>query len=162
MAGLVRYDDLERRFGVNRRTIQRWIRTRGFPQPVELSPGSVRFRSHEVDAWERGRASKRSDARLSQGEAFQQLNELLSEITGAGDFALEMEEENEEYKDEPDAYVPGPITLADLYSAYLSYLREPETATAARNAIEVRPQLATFLQTFNPLASDTGARFSKE
>ena len=156
MGSLLRYEDLERIYSVDRRSIQRWIRSRGFPRPVELSAGTVRFRSHEVDIWERAQAAKRGpEAPMSESEAFQQLNELLSEATGAGDFALEMSEENEEYAGEPDAYYPGPITLVDLFSSYLDHLRDPRYAAATRAEIMRRPQLAAFLRSFAPLASET-------
>jgi len=156
MGSYLRYEDLERIYSVDRRSIQRWVRYRGFPRPLELSRGSVRFRSHEVDAWECAQAAKRGpEARLSESEAYQQLNELLSEATEAGDFALEMAEVNEDFAGDPDAYYPGPITLVDLFSSYLDCLRDPRYAAATRAETMRRPQLAAFLRSFAPLASET-------
>ena len=80
---LIDYEELETKFKVRRRTIQRWIRSLGFPRPVDLSPGTIRFYRTEVEAWERDRAGRRnSPPHLEEEGAFDQLNELLTEVTG--------------------------------------------------------------------------------
>ena len=151
MGDLVDYEELESRFKVGRRTIQRWIRSLGFPRPIDLSPGTVRFHRHEVDRWEGEKSAKRSDPSPFTAEArFPQLNELPTEITATGDFAVEMHEQNEKWRDDPDAYVPGPVTFTDLYSVYVGCLRDPITAEKARRALEQRPQLAALLRKCSP------------
>ena len=52
-----------------------------------------------------------------------------------------MHEENEEYRGDKDAYIPGPVTFTDLYRAYLQCLSDPATAQATRGATEQSPQL---------------------
>ncbi|MEO7864000.1 MAG: AlpA family phage regulatory protein [Nitrospirales bacterium] len=42
------------RFKVSRATIWRWIKTRGFPQPIKFSPGCTRWKLADVEAWEAG------------------------------------------------------------------------------------------------------------
>jgi predicted DNA-binding transcriptional regulator AlpA len=153
MASLLTYDDLERRFGVDRRTIQRWIRGRGFPRPIDFSPGTMRFNGHEVDVWERTRALRRNGAMpLSESDAFKQLNEALTEATETGDYALEMQEFSERWSDPGE--VVHPTTLTELYTAYLNLLADPDTAQATREAMRERPQLAAFLRTFNPMSPE--------
>lgn len=46
---------LARRFGVSRATVWRWSRNTGFPSPVRLGPGCTRWRSTEIESWERAR-----------------------------------------------------------------------------------------------------------
>ena len=36
---------------VSRRTIYRWLKTGSFPQPIKLSPGTVRWRRAELQAF---------------------------------------------------------------------------------------------------------------
>lgn len=46
------------RYGVNRVTIWRWRKTDpSFPAPVMLSPGCVRFRLADLEAWEAAKAA---------------------------------------------------------------------------------------------------------
>ncbi|MHC9236614.1 helix-turn-helix transcriptional regulator [Pseudooceanicola sp. 502str34] len=46
------------RYGVSRVTIWRWKKTDPtFPNPVNLSPGCVRFRISDLEAWEASKAN---------------------------------------------------------------------------------------------------------
>ena len=36
---------------VSRSTFERWRKTRGFPQPVQLGPRSVGFLRSDIEAW---------------------------------------------------------------------------------------------------------------
>lgn len=35
----------------SRNTLRGWIETRGFPEPIQISPGRIGWRESEVDAW---------------------------------------------------------------------------------------------------------------
>lgn len=35
----------------SRNTLRGWIKTRGFPEPVQISPGRIGWRESEVNAW---------------------------------------------------------------------------------------------------------------
>lgn len=50
--------DCGERYGVSKVTIWRWQKTEGFPAPVTLSKGCVRFRLEELVAWEASRGGK--------------------------------------------------------------------------------------------------------
>lgn len=46
------------RFGVNRVTVWRWRKTDPtFPQPLQLSPGCVRFKLADLEKWEATRTA---------------------------------------------------------------------------------------------------------
>lgn len=46
------------RYGVSRITIWRWRRSDpSFPQPITLSPGCVRWRLSDLEAWETAKAA---------------------------------------------------------------------------------------------------------
>lgn len=46
------------RYGVTRTTIWRWRKTdQTFPTPITLSPGCVRFRLADLEAWEAAKAA---------------------------------------------------------------------------------------------------------
>lgn len=50
---------LAERYGVNRVTVWRWRKTDPtFPQPISLSPGCVRWRLADVEAWEASKAGE--------------------------------------------------------------------------------------------------------
>jgi predicted DNA-binding transcriptional regulator AlpA len=51
--------DVAKRYQINRITAWRWARDRinGFPEPVRLAPGTVRWRLADLESWERSRAS---------------------------------------------------------------------------------------------------------
>lgn len=51
----VRDTQLADRYDVTRQTIWRWAREGRFPAPAQLTPGTVRWRLDEVEAWERQR-----------------------------------------------------------------------------------------------------------
>lgn len=44
--------DLAERYQASRATIWRWVSTRGLPHPIKFSPGCVRWKLNEVEAWE--------------------------------------------------------------------------------------------------------------
>ncbi|PYZ99605.1 AlpA family transcriptional regulator [Gammaproteobacteria bacterium 2W06] len=44
--------ELAARYRVHRCTIWRWVASRGFPTPINLSPGCTRWRLSDVCAWE--------------------------------------------------------------------------------------------------------------
>ena len=44
--------DVSDRYGVNRVTIWRWIKSNHLPPPVKISPGCTRWRLAELEAWE--------------------------------------------------------------------------------------------------------------
>lgn len=50
---------LAERYSVSRSTIWRWTNRNNFPKPVQLSPGTTRWRKDDI---ERHEASKRSAA----------------------------------------------------------------------------------------------------
>lgn len=45
------YSDLEKLFGLDRRTVWRMVRKGSFPANVNLTPGRTCFRRTDVDAW---------------------------------------------------------------------------------------------------------------
>jgi prophage regulatory protein len=45
--------DLAARFKNSRASIWRWVRTRGFPEPVKFTPGCTRWRLADIEKWER-------------------------------------------------------------------------------------------------------------
>lgn len=56
--------DCGERYGVSKVTVWRWRKTAGFPAPITLSPGCVRWRLSDLEAWEatRGGASSAQPA----------------------------------------------------------------------------------------------------
>ncbi|MCV2866914.1 helix-turn-helix transcriptional regulator [Albidovulum sediminicola] len=44
------------RYGVHRATPWRWLRSRNFPKPIQLTPGCTRWKLSEIEAWEAARA----------------------------------------------------------------------------------------------------------
>jgi prophage regulatory protein len=47
------------RFGTDRSTIWRWVKSpAGFPKPVKLSPGCVRWKLSDIERWEAERAAQ--------------------------------------------------------------------------------------------------------
>lgn len=50
------------RYDVHRSTIWRWPQSRGFPQPVRLSPQCTRWRLEDVVAWEQRQCAHPADA----------------------------------------------------------------------------------------------------
>jgi len=48
----VRDIDLAERYDVYRQSVWRWAKQARFPQPYRLTPGCVRWRLDEVEAWE--------------------------------------------------------------------------------------------------------------
>jgi prophage regulatory protein len=49
---IVRRDEVQRLLGgISRFTLQRWVRERGFPAPIRLSPRVIGWRLAEVEAW---------------------------------------------------------------------------------------------------------------
>ncbi|UWQ54994.1 helix-turn-helix transcriptional regulator [Leisingera caerulea] len=46
---------LAERFNVSRQTIWRWARTETFPPTYRFSAGCVRWRTADIESWERGR-----------------------------------------------------------------------------------------------------------
>lgn len=50
---------LAARFGVNRATPWRWVKTEeGFPKPVVFSPRCTRWKLSEIESWEANRAEQ--------------------------------------------------------------------------------------------------------
>ena len=45
------------RYSIGRATVWRWVSERKFPNPVKLSPGCTRWRSSDIDAWEKERGA---------------------------------------------------------------------------------------------------------
>ena len=37
--------------GISRQTLSRWIKTRGFPKPLQKSHGVAIFKTEEIDVW---------------------------------------------------------------------------------------------------------------
>ena len=48
---LIGIGDLCKQIGVSRATIYRWMHDNAFPSPVRISPGAIRWRSEDVEAW---------------------------------------------------------------------------------------------------------------
>lgn len=53
------YGDLEKLIRVTRRTIQRMVAAKKFPQPVYLTERNPVFLEHEVHSWMRARVEER-------------------------------------------------------------------------------------------------------
>jgi prophage regulatory protein len=51
----LKMSDLTARFGNHRCSIYRWIKKYDFPKPVKLSEGCSRWKSSDVEAWEKTR-----------------------------------------------------------------------------------------------------------
>jgi prophage regulatory protein len=48
---LLRLREVEEKVGLKRSTIYRRIAAESFPPPIDLGPGTVRWRLSDVDAW---------------------------------------------------------------------------------------------------------------
>ena len=48
---LIGIGDLCKQIGVSRATIYRWMHDNAFPSPVRISPGAIRWRSEDIEAW---------------------------------------------------------------------------------------------------------------
>lgn len=44
--------DMTLRYRNSRATVWRWVRERGLPEPVQLSPGCTRWRFSDIERWE--------------------------------------------------------------------------------------------------------------
>jgi prophage regulatory protein len=55
----LRMKDVEERVGLNKRTIQRMVRAKSFPEPIRLHERSIAFVESEVAAWMEARMSDR-------------------------------------------------------------------------------------------------------
>jgi prophage regulatory protein len=56
---LLRLPDVEEKTSLSRSTIYRRIQAGTFPAPLELGPGTVRWRMSDVDAWIEGLSAAR-------------------------------------------------------------------------------------------------------
>jgi prophage regulatory protein len=45
-------------FGLHRCSIWRWVKRNGFPEPVKLSAGCVRWKRSDIEAWEKSRETR--------------------------------------------------------------------------------------------------------
>ena len=52
---ILRYPDVQRVTGLNRKTIERRVKADRFPVPVRLGARAVGFRSDEIEAWIKAR-----------------------------------------------------------------------------------------------------------
>lgn len=57
MGTLVNAEALAQRLGITISTLYRWMKTRQFPAPIKLSPGTVRWDLGAVEDWVRERES---------------------------------------------------------------------------------------------------------
>ena len=56
--GFLRVDEVLRLIKVSRSTLYRWSRHGHFPRPVQLGPGVIGYREHDVVRWLAERTSK--------------------------------------------------------------------------------------------------------
>jgi predicted DNA-binding transcriptional regulator AlpA len=52
MAVFLRDREVAERYGVDRKTVWRWVRSGSFPAPVPLSPGCTRWCLEDLQEWE--------------------------------------------------------------------------------------------------------------
>lgn len=48
---LLTFNDLKARFGIPRTTAYRYMKTCGFPKPIQMGPNAVRLRKSDVESW---------------------------------------------------------------------------------------------------------------
>ena len=52
---LITFHDLREHYRIPRTTAYRWMKSVGFPRPIQLTSKCVRFKRAEVDAWIKAR-----------------------------------------------------------------------------------------------------------
>lgn len=61
--------DVAKRYGVSRPTIWRWVKNNAvFPNPIQLSPGTTRWKLSDLQAYERSVNAAHSGAKVPEGE----------------------------------------------------------------------------------------------
>ena len=55
--------EVERRVGMGRSSVYRAMREGRFPEPLRIGPKSVRWSSHEIEAWIAGLARSHGDSK---------------------------------------------------------------------------------------------------
>lgn len=83
---MLTYNDLAKRYGVTKMTIHRWRENGWLPSPLQLGPGTVRFREQDIAKFERF-VAERGDA--DDPDSVPRPNYSLPEITDV--FALSRE-----------------------------------------------------------------------
>ena len=58
--------EVEKRCGVSRSTVYRWMRTGQFPEPVRVGPRAVRWPASEIEAYLESRPRARGEDRTGE------------------------------------------------------------------------------------------------